>query len=332
MTDKPAKSGSSLPAEKLTQKKLIEFLDVTGTATNLNDKEKKQFIEIAQAFNLNPFKREIYCNKYGSNLSIIVGYEVYLKRAEATGVLDGWAVTTDGEGKDLSARITIHRKDRSEPFVHEVDYSEYVGKKSDGTITKFWKQKPKTMLKKVVMSQGFRLCFPIELGGMPYAQEELNDVEPETVDQEAEIVEETPKEKKKPATKSKAKPAAKKEAEIHKPTGEERVKPDSNIPKEYKVDPERPSPDLRSEEEKKADKAKPKANPPKEKPTVAPELATEEELSSFRSILAHEAITDTQRDLMEEKIAEGVSSTQIEKWSVQLISRIEKYEEKLQAA
>ena len=36
-----------------------------------------------------------------------------------------------------------------------------------------WSEKPRTMLKKVCIAQAFRLCFPVELGGMPYTADEL---------------------------------------------------------------------------------------------------------------------------------------------------------------
>jgi hypothetical protein len=36
-----------------------------------------------------------------------------------------------------------------------------------------WFSKPRTMLKKVAIGQGFRLCFPDELGGMGYLEEEV---------------------------------------------------------------------------------------------------------------------------------------------------------------
>jgi phage recombination protein Bet len=135
-------------------------------------------------FNLNPFKREIYCTSYGQGeyrkTSIIIGYEVYIKRAERTGQLDGWQVVTSGSVKnqDLKATITIYRKDRKYPFIHEVDYIEYAQKTFDKktnthVINSMWSQKANTMLKKVAMSQGFRLCFADELGGMPYDSSEL---------------------------------------------------------------------------------------------------------------------------------------------------------------
>lgn len=179
MENKPAQ------IETMTDKQLIGYLDAMGLAPKLNEKEKTQFLEISKAFGLNPFKREIYCTKYGegsiAQMSIIVGYETYIKRAERSGQLDGWQVITEGsvESKTLKAIITIHRKDRKMPFVHEVYYSEYVQNNSSGSPTKFW-QKAYTMIKKVAMAQGFRLCFSDELGGMPYTKEEINDIEETT--------------------------------------------------------------------------------------------------------------------------------------------------------
>lgn len=168
--------------ETLSDAQLTGYLDAMGLAAKLTEKEKIQFLEISKAFGLNPFKREIYCSKYGegasAQMSIIVGYETYIKRAERSGQLDGWNVITEGkvEDKTLKAIITIHRKDRKMPFVHEVYYSEYVQLNGQGQITKFW-QKAFTMTKKVAIAQGFRLCFSDELGGIPYTKEEINETE-----------------------------------------------------------------------------------------------------------------------------------------------------------
>ena len=140
-----------------------------GSDTKLTEKEQTMFLNIAVKHQLDPFKREIYAVKYGSNFNIITGYEVYLKRAERTGILDGWSVSVSGTGADMVATITIHRKDRTHPLVHSVEFSEY----NQGNS--MWRSKPKTMLKKVAMAQGFRLAFPDELGGMPYTSDELPD-------------------------------------------------------------------------------------------------------------------------------------------------------------
>lgn len=170
--------------ETITESKLKNYLTISGVASNLTETERANFLQIAMDFKLNPFKREIYCTSYGTGqnkkTSIIIGYEVYIKRAERTGQLDGWQVVTSGSVKnnDLKATITIYRKDRKYPFIHEVDYSEYVQTTKDfnsGVVrpNKMWSEKPITMLKKVATAQGFRLCFADELGGMPYDSSEL---------------------------------------------------------------------------------------------------------------------------------------------------------------
>lgn len=170
--------------ELITASKLESYLQISGVAQNLTKEEQKNFLQIAIDFNLNPFKREIYCTSYGQGeykkTSIIIGYEVYIKRAERTGQLDGWQVVTTGSVKnqDLKATITIYRKDRKFPFIHEVDYIEYVQytfdkKTNNQRVNKMWSEKPITMLKKVATAQGFRLCFSDELGGMPYDSSEL---------------------------------------------------------------------------------------------------------------------------------------------------------------
>jgi phage recombination protein Bet len=179
--------------------KLQTYLNAMGMANNLTQGEFEQFVEIAQGFGLNPFKREIYANKYGDKFSVIVGYETYIKRAERSGLLAGWSVVTTGavnftkpKESTLVATITIHRKDFQFPFVHEVHFSEYYGTRRDGTLTDFWKNKPVTMTKKVAMAQGFRLCFSDELGGMPYTAEELNAMEAETIQTQKQPLEQKP--------------------------------------------------------------------------------------------------------------------------------------------
>ena len=163
-------------------KQLIGYLDNLGLTSKLTPGEKDTYIQIAKSFGLNPFKREIHVSKYGDNLSIITGYEVYIKRAERSGQLDGWNAVTSGSvaGGDLKATVTIHRKDRSHPFVWEALYEECVQKTNQGAVTRFW-QKSAFMTKKVAISQAFRLCFSDELGGMPYTSDEVNN-EPETHD------------------------------------------------------------------------------------------------------------------------------------------------------
>ena len=138
-------------------------------APGATDKELFYFMNIAKTYGLNPFKREIYFVKFeGSPGQTMVGYEVYLKRAEKTGKLDGWDVHIEDMNKPTEkAVITIHRKDRTKPFTWEVFRNEF------DQYRALWKTKPHFMLRKVAISQGFRLAFPDELGGIPYTSEEI---------------------------------------------------------------------------------------------------------------------------------------------------------------
>ena len=168
-------------AEQVSEKKLKDYLQVMGLAAGFTDIEREVFIEIAKSQNLNPFKREIhaYASKKGvyvpSSRSyvdtpcivIVVGYEVYLKRAERTKLITGWYVVLEKDNIGQKAILTIHRKDWKIPFVHEV-YLNEVAKQN-----KIWQTQPMFQLKKVAIGQGFRLCFPVEFDGLPYIDAEM---------------------------------------------------------------------------------------------------------------------------------------------------------------
>lgn len=178
---------------KVDDELLNRFMNTWGIANQLSPQEKAQFVDIAKAYNLNPMKKEIHVTAYGSGdfrkLSIITGYEVYLKRAERTGKLDGIEVEQSGElvptevmrrakggklepkkswGGDYSVTVKVFRKDWSRPFVHTVYFEEF------SQHNAIWIEKPKFMLRKVAIAQAYRLAFPDELGGLPYIEEEIH--------------------------------------------------------------------------------------------------------------------------------------------------------------
>ncbi|MCF6776728.1 recombinase RecT [Thiotrichales bacterium 19X7-9] len=159
----------SVVSSQVTDQILSDYLKFTGV--NLSPTESKMFFDIAKLHNLHPLKKEIFIVKYGSSFNIITGYSVYIQRAELTGQLDGWETWFDESCEDLKAFIKINRKDWSQPFIHSVNFSEYVQQ------NQLWKTKPKTMLRKVCISQGFRLAFPVQLSTLPYTQDELPDSE-----------------------------------------------------------------------------------------------------------------------------------------------------------
>lgn len=57
-----------------------QYLD-TLTGEKLTEAEKTQFIMLAKAYNLNPFKKEVYAIKFGGKLQITVSYQVILSVA-----------------------------------------------------------------------------------------------------------------------------------------------------------------------------------------------------------------------------------------------------------
>ena len=169
--------------QKVDMQTISEYLDSTGLTKQLMPNEKAMFINMAKDYGLNPFKREIYCTVYGEGqwrkCSIVTGYEVYLKRAERIGKLNGWNCQVSGSLKDgtLAATVTIYRKDWQYPFTHTAYYIECVNKNKNGQPNAIWAKMPIFMTKKVAIAQAFRLCFSDEFGGMPYTNDEIG-VEP----------------------------------------------------------------------------------------------------------------------------------------------------------
>ena len=166
-------------AMKLTPETVKAYVNQYAT-----DQEVALFLNQCVMFGLNPFKREIYLIKYSAKdaATFVVGYEVYLKRAERSSKWGGMESGTEGEGDNMKAWAKVYRKDWEKPLYHEVDLAEYIqfkdewkdGNKTGQKIpTKFWANKPKTMLKKVAICQAFRMAFPDEFAGMPYASEEM---------------------------------------------------------------------------------------------------------------------------------------------------------------
>jgi hypothetical protein len=72
--------------------------------------------------------------------------------------------------QQLVAECSVWRKDSHKPFTVQVAYNEYCQKTAEGQPTRFWAEKPETMLKKVAESQALRKAFNIH--GV-YSPEEL---------------------------------------------------------------------------------------------------------------------------------------------------------------
>ncbi len=169
----------------LTKENIVKLVNPLASP-----EEVALFLNICAMFHLNPFMRQIYLIKYDpkDKATFVVAYEEYLKRADRTNKWAGMASGTIDDpktGAPIKAWAKVFRKDWAAPLEHEVYYSEYVqfGKGKDGQkyVTKFWREKPRTMLKKVAIAQAFRLAFPDEMGSLPYTAEEMP-VQHETLD------------------------------------------------------------------------------------------------------------------------------------------------------
>lgn len=154
----------------ITQKLLNDYF---ATLTDkLTDVQRNQFAAVAQAFGLNPFKREIYATTYknkegGTVMSIVTGYEVYLKRAEMNPNYNGFETTFQVVNGEMGCTCKVYRKDRTMPVTSTVWMGEY------STGRSLWASKPRMMLEKVAIATAFRRAFPCDFGGMPYTTDEL---------------------------------------------------------------------------------------------------------------------------------------------------------------
>lgn len=180
---------------KLTPAIVRNYL-VSGDKDRVSDQEIAMFINLCKFSQLNPWLREAYCIKYGTEpATMVVGKEAFMKRAENHPQFDGFeaGIIVQYENGEIENRngtfmtkddillggwAEVYRKDRSHSIRAEVSFEEYAGRKKDGSLNGQWTKKPATMIRKVALVQALREAFPAALGGM-YSAEEIGQVEPE---------------------------------------------------------------------------------------------------------------------------------------------------------
>lgn len=180
---------------KLSPNMIKKYL-VSGGG-NVTDGEVMMFMSLCRYQHLNPFLKEAYLIKFGSNdpATIVTGKDVFTKRADANpnykgkkaGIVvqkeDGTVEEREGTmvlpgEKLVGGWAKVFIKDK-EPEYQSVSFDEYAGRKKDGTLNSQWSKKPATMIRKVAVVQALREAFPDRFQGL-YAQEEMatvNDVE-----------------------------------------------------------------------------------------------------------------------------------------------------------
>lgn len=171
-----------------------------GAVTN---QEIVMFLNLCKAQRLNPFLREAYLIKFGSNpATIVTGKEVFTKRARRNKDFAGYEAGIIVQSKDgnleyrsgtlyladeqiVGGWAKVHIRGYDVPVESSVSFDEYCLKK-DGHPASNWASKPGTMIRKVALVQALREAFPEDLQGM-YSAEEA-----ETVIDSAIQLDETP--------------------------------------------------------------------------------------------------------------------------------------------
>jgi len=152
---------------------------VSGSG-EVTEQEVMMFLALCKYQNLNPFLREAYLIKYGTEkATMVVGKETFLKRAVKNPKYKGHETGINEDGQIAWAKIYVDSY--QVPITCEVDFAEYVGRKKDGTINRMWQEKGRTMLKKVALVQALREAFPEDFGGM-YSPEEINHIQQDLPD------------------------------------------------------------------------------------------------------------------------------------------------------
>lgn len=161
---------------------------------DITDQEIAMFIGMCKANRLNPFNKDAYLIKYGSQpASIITSKDVFFKRAienpnfngmeSGIIVIDNKGEIVKREGQIYTAKeeiigawAKVYRKDWEHPLYQEVNMIEYVGKTKNGDLNQNWRTKPAVMITKVAEATALRKAFTDNLQGM-YLLEESDSIE-----------------------------------------------------------------------------------------------------------------------------------------------------------
>lgn len=172
-------------------------------------KEVRMFLELCRAQKLNPFIKEAHLIKYGDNpATIVTGKDVYTKRAQKNPRFKGYKagltlIAPDGtlqrregsmilQGESLvGGWCAVYVDGYETPMKDEVSYSEYVGRRRDGSPNQQWASKPGTMLRKVAIVHALREAFPDEYQGL-YDESEMGNLEPPATVETAPVYEPEP--------------------------------------------------------------------------------------------------------------------------------------------
>lgn len=168
---------------------MIKKYLVTGSPENVTEQELMMFMSLCKYQGLNPFTRDAYLIKYGTQAAtIVVGKGALEKRAARCSSYKGFEAgiivrTEDGSIENRTGTFYLPEETLvggwakvyvdgfSQPVEAAVSMQEYIGRKKDGSINSQWATKPATMIRKVAKAQALREAFPEDMAGMYVAEE-----------------------------------------------------------------------------------------------------------------------------------------------------------------
>ena len=187
MSNEPRKEATviyEIEGNEIKQTKNIVQEYIVGSDTQISMPEFKMFTELCKVRKLNPFLKEAYLIKYGSQpAQIVVGKDAILKRAinnkQFNGREQGIIVLTKGEeiierkgtfkldtDKLVGGWAKVYRKDWEYPTYISVSFTEVAQTKASGELNSNWNSKGATMVEKVALMRGLRETFAEDLGAM----------------------------------------------------------------------------------------------------------------------------------------------------------------------
>ena len=159
-------------------KQTIKNYLVSGDADRVTDQELELFINLCKYQKLNPFLRDAYLVKFGSQpANMIVGKDFFIKRAYANENFKGYTagvivLKQDGDLENRAGSFYAKQVEflvgawckvefaNGTDFYHTVAFDEYNTGKST------WASKPATMIRKVALVQALREAFPEDYQGL----------------------------------------------------------------------------------------------------------------------------------------------------------------------
>jgi phage recombination protein Bet len=143
-------------------------------AQGATNDELVYFLQVCKAQNLDPFSKQIYFVKRGTQMNIQTGIDGYRAIAEQSGKLAGIddpIFDTETAKHPAKATVTVYKfvKGQKVPFTASARWLEYYPGDKMGFM---WNKMPYLMLGKVAEALALRKAFPKNLGNI-YTEEEL---------------------------------------------------------------------------------------------------------------------------------------------------------------